>query len=1068
VAGLSEAVSPRSGDCPELLSEQTRQLYAALPSVLVITLVVALLLVGMHWQMRPAAWLLGWLGGYGVLSALRLWLLQAYRKRAPVAETAVVWYARFRALSILSALFWGAGAWLFFVPDAPGHRALLAFVIAGLGAGGVVNLAPRWQCAWLFILPALVPYAVRFALLDEPLANEIALFIAVYIVALLAMSLQFSRSIVRHIREGLERAEQAEASRREHQRYQSLVESTRAIIWEGDAETFAFTYISPEAEQLLGYPAKRWVGGKDFWVNHMHPDDRDWAPHYCRLSTERLTDHVFDYRMLAADGRTVWLRDVVKVMVRDGRAEKLVGVMIDISELKQAEQEAEYVSGLQRLVVSVSRDLVGTYGDDLTPVFDPMLERLGHVCRVDRAYLIKFDTALETFTNTHEWVADGVSRQMHTMQAAPTGEIPRILETLAARRPVHITDVAALGEDWAGERVLLSGQDIQSMICLPVHAGERLIGLIGFDAVTRKRRWSDEEAAVLQVLGDLIGAVLERRLREKQLRNSERLRVYAESLAGMGSWEWEVGSEDFHASEEWRRVTGCGDGPLSRTRVLELTPADERPRVEARLRASVERGETYDIEHRIVRPDTRELRWVKVHAEYIERPEQPAMLRGFAQDITERKRAEEKLFELAHYDSLTGLPNRLLVVDRLQQALKRARREHDQVAVLFLDLDQFKRVNDTQGHDAGDEALVLAARRLQGLFRERDTVARIGGDEFVILLEQFRNISEIIAASGKVLDAFREPFSISGREFTLTASIGIAVSPHDGTRAWDLMRHADTAMYHAKHGGRDGYQFFTRSMNEQLNRQLKIEQALRGAVARGEFSVAYQPLYRLADRVCVGAEALLRWRHPELGEVAPPEFIAVAEQAGLIAELGWFVIDDALERVAGWRRRRPAFCVSVNVSPRQFRDARIAEYLAAALDRAGLEGDALELEVTEGLLLSGRREVHHALKTLRARGVGIVMDDFGTGYASLSYLRDYPFSSLKIDRSFICNLEGDPRNRQLINSALRLGRALEMKVVAEGVETEVQLDTLFELGCELAQGFLLGRPMPAAEFEALL
>jgi len=593
---------------------------------------------------------------------------------------------------------------------------------------------------------------------------------------------------------------------------------------------------------------------------------------------------------------------------------------------------------------------------------------------------------------------------------------------------------------------------------LPIQHGEHLIGLIGFDAVRQERAWRDQEVDVLRVLANLVGAALNHSAMEQRLRASESLRTEAESMAAMGSWEWRIGSESFHASAEWRRVFGCGDAPLTRTQVLELTPEVDREPVALALADSIENHQPYETEHRIIRPSDGKQRWVKVHAELFE-DDDGCMLRGFAQDISDRKRAETKLFELAHYDSLTGLPNRLLVMDRLQRVLKRARRNASEVAVLFLDLDQFKKVNDTLGHDAGDLALIEAAKRLVHVVRDGDTVARIGGDEFVIVLDEYTSLGDVIAVATKVLDAFRLPLQVNGREFTLTASIGAAVSPHDGSSAPDLMRNADTAMYHAKHSGRDGFQFFTASMNESVRRQLELEHALRGAIDRGEIRVAYQPLVQLPERRIVGAEALLRWTHPELGYIPPDEFIDVAEQSGLIGELGDFVFRNVLVRLVEWRRLRPDFFVSINVSPRQFRDLDLAERLIEELDQAGLVGAAVELEVTEGLLLSGRSELMESLERLRDHGVGLVMDDFGTGYASLSYLRDYPFSSIKIDRSFVEGMDSDSRKRKLVTSAIRLARALDLTVIAEGVETREELEVLLTEKCDLAQGFLFSRAM---------
>ncbi|MDT8450605.1 MAG: EAL domain-containing protein [Wenzhouxiangellaceae bacterium] len=1052
-----------------ILAEQTRRLFASLPVALASTVVLAAVLVAVFWPVRSHEVLLGWLAALALVGFSRFGLWLAYRKTSPPAAFARRWNFRFVLLTALAGLVWGAGAWVFLSAEPAGQRTLLMFVVAILGAGAVVNLGVRWQCTWAFVLPALAPYAFRIWQLDLPLASGIAAMVVLYICALLWLSLLAARATSRHVRTSLQLADQVERARRQRQRYRSLVESTLAVIWEGEPETLRFTYVSPEAESMLGYPARFWLADDTFWVDHMHPDDRKWAPAYCRRTTEQLRQHTFDYRMIAADGRVVWLRDVANVLVEGGRAVKLVGAMIDITELKDAQANREYVSDLQQLIVEASRDFLQEREENLDRILSQTLERIGRRCDADRAYLIRFSSDLETYSNTHEWAAPGIRPEVDQLQDVPSTTIPMLRERLAQRQPVIIPSVAELGGDWAAEKAVFMEQDIRSLLVLPIFTGDRLAGLIGFDAVRAERRWTDDEVAALQVLGDLIGAASTRAEAGRRLRASENLRMYAESLAGMGSWEWEIGSEIFHASDEWRNVTGCGAGTLTREQVLALAPGEERARVENALRNTVDTGRSYSIEHRIVRPDNGEERWVRVVAELSRGGSRAPKLRGFMQDVTERKRAEHKLFQLAHYDSLTGLPNRVLALDRLQQSLKRARRHNCQVAVLFLDLDQFKKVNDSLGHDAGDRLLVDAATRLVGLFREQDTVARIGGDEFLIVLDDFASSSDVIAAAGKILSAFRSPMVVGGREFVLTASIGIALSPHDGNSAPDLMRNADTAMYHAKQAGRDAYQFFTRSMNELVARRLTLEEALRGALDRGELFVEYQPLIRLPERKPVGAEALLRWHHPTLGRVAPEEFIEVAEQCGRIGELGRFVFDQALLAVAGWRETTgEAVSVSINVSPRQFRDARFAERVIDALQTVSLPGEALVIEITEGVLLSGRKEVQHTLKTLRRYGVGIMMDDFGTGYSSLSYLRDYPFTGLKIDRGFVHDLDTSERNRQLVLTAIQLASALGIEAIAEGVETDSELDVLLAHHCRLAQGFLFSRPLRDGAFQQLL
>lgn len=1049
----------------EVLAAQTRQLYAALPSVLVLTAVAAGMLYVIHWPVQDRMLLTAWLAVFFLQVIVRLCLYRAFRAEFPLAEAAGKWYSRFWWTTVLSAVIWGAGAWVFFIEDAPFQQALLAFFVAGLGAGGIVNLAARWQCAWWFLPLALLPYAWRFWEVDQPLSDAIAVFILLFIAVLMTLSRQISRRALDNILRALEQQQLVEQTGRERAHYQSLVESTSAIIWEGRPGSFAFTYISPEAEKILGYPVADWLDDDEFWLAHVHPGDRDWVARYCRKATERGDDHVFDYRMRASDGRVVWLRDVVKLIWENGRPVKVVGVMIDISELKDAQHEIEYVSGLQNLMVESSRRFLQTGEKDFDREMSTTLERIGQWCRTDRAYLIRFSDDLSSYTNTHEWVADGISAEKDNMVDVPGSTLPEMLPRLERNESVVIHDVEKLGPEWESEQEIFQQQSIRSIIVLPIFHGIRLAALIGFDSCSRQRDWTDAEVATLRILADLIGAALEHGATEQQLRASEALRMHAEALAGMGSWEWEEGSEDFHASPEWRNVFGCTRQELTRQSVLAMTPEEDRPRVEAALKLALETGQPYDIEHRIVRADTGEQRWVKVHAELEMTVSGKRRLRGFAQDISQRKQTEGRLVELAHYDSLTGLPNRVLLVDRLEHALKRAERYGSRVALLFLDLDQFKKVNDTLGHDAGDRVLADAAERLAGLFRRQDTVARIGGDEFVIVLEDLENDADITVAAGKVLEAFRTPLRISGQEFMLTASIGIAVAPDDGTSSRELMRNADTAMYHAKSRGRDAYQFFARSMNQRIARQLSLEQALRGAVQRGELTVAYQPLVRLADGAWFGAEALLRWRHPELGQVAADEFIAVAEQSGMIAPLGEFAIETAMQQVSEWRRQSGRdLRLSVNVSPRQFRDPELAHRLLGWCRQHHLPPHLLEVEVTESVLLSGRQQVLTTLELLREAGAGIVMDDFGSGYASLSYLRDYPFTGLKIDRSFIADLAENPRNRKLVVSAIQLGRALGMHVLAEGVENEQQRHILIEEGCELGQGYLFSRPADAATF----
>jgi len=1058
---------------PELESricaEQNRELFQRLDGVLLSSMVGVAVVAIIYWPLRPPGHLLGWVGFYVLVTGARLWLKRAWNADPERNARARTWAGRFDFLTGMSGVFWGSAAWLLVAADAPQQNALLHFVIAAGVATSAVNFALRWQTAWLLSVPALSPFVYRFSTLDAPMAAQTAVMIGIFGVVMLAMSLRLARQHDYGIRQQLQYEHDALYFRAQQQRFRSLVESTRAIIWEGRPGSFEFSYVSPEVEKLLGYPASDWLNDAGFWVEHMHPEDRAWAPAHCEALTRKLQDHAFDYRMIAADGRVVWLRDVVNVISHNGKVQKVVGVMIDITEIKKSEHILKSMSGMRQLMVELSRKFIRSSKPDVDDALSEMLEQIGRWCEVDRAYVIRFTPNHAEYSNTHEWVAPGIEPAIHKLQRMPASTAPNLIAHLKQHKCVLLTDIEALDDEWAAEKDIFREQGIRSLINLPIFSDGVLIGLVGCDSVTRQHAWSQEEASLMQVLGDLLGEALARTGTDGALRESEALRASAETLAGMGSWEWLIEDDTLVVSPEWRKVTGCYCEALRSGDLLQMVHQKDTSTVQAALEATLVTGCSFDVEYRLVRPDDGHQRWVKAHALLMQQEGRPYKLRGFLQDISERRRAQEKLYELAHYDRLTGLPNRVLASDRLGHALRRMRRRDKRLAVFFMDLDNFKKVNDTLGHEAGDRVLVESAKRLRNALREEDAVARIGGDEFVVTVEGFAEVAELRQIAEKILAGFRSAMVVNDREFMLTASIGIAVFPQDGDSVDGLMRSADTAMYHAKHGGGDASEFFTRDMNEEVERQHALEEAMRGTLERGEMMVYYQPVIDLARGRIVGAEALLRWQHPLLGNVGPDEFIPVAEHSGQVKELGEFVLRESLAMASEFRKRIDEdFHVSINVSPHQFRDRVFADTVIATLRHHELPGNALEIEITEGVLLSGIENVHETLSLLQSVGVGVAMDDFGTGYASLSYLRDYPFSSLKIDRSFVMYMDQEPRSRELVVSAIRLAQSLGMKVIAEGIETTRQLRLLREEGCQLGQGYLFSPAVDAEAFDGLV
>jgi diguanylate cyclase (GGDEF)-like protein len=436
---------------------------------------------------------------------------------------------------------------------------------------------------------------------------------------------------------------------------------------------------------------------------------------------------------------------------------------------------------------------------------------------------------------------------------------------------------------------------------------------------------------------------------------------------------------------------------------------------------------------------------------------------GIQRTLEQLSAARERARGLATRDQLTGLANRLCFQDRIVQAVAAARRSQHGVAVMFLDLDGFKMINDTLGHAVGDGFLRAIAQRLSSCLRESDTAARLGGDEFALLLTHLSNEFDAAEVARKVLGSVSIPMALRSRSLVTTASVGISTYPKDGTDPEDLIRKADTAMYQAKQRGRNRYEFFTEEMNSAIRRRAALESRLRKALDHEQFRVLYQPQFDLRRGRVVGVEALVRWQHPDLGLLSPAEFLPAAEEAGLIVPLGEWVLRTACREVASWQQDYSGLRLSVNVASQQFQERSFADVVHDALTKSGLLPDLLELEITEGSLVRSVGVMAQTLRELKQVGVALSIDDFGTGYSALSYLKNLPIDSIKIDQSFVRNLTTDPADATLTETIIRMAQGLNLMTIAEGVETSGQLLLLGSFGCQRMQGYLFGRPMPAKE-----
>ncbi|HEY6262065.1 MAG TPA: EAL domain-containing protein [Nitrospiraceae bacterium] len=566
------------------------------------------------------------------------------------------------------------------------------------------------------------------------------------------------------------------------------------------------------------------------------------------------------------------------------------------------------------------------------------------------------------------------------------------------------------------------------------------------------------------------------------LRSEARL-GFAQRIAKIGNWEWRPDTNQFTASNELCRLMGIRPEDFGGTfdAFLHLVHSEDRDRVEEALKGILRRRVPCNIDHRLVLPNGADVT-VNLQAEAVLDDQMKSLaIHGTAQDITDRKQSEQEIHRLAYFDSLTGLPNRVLFKDRLAQALAHAHRHRIILATLFLDLDRFKVINDTLGHDTGDLLLKSVAERLADCVRHSDSIcrsggeagnhslARLGGDEFTVLLTNLREVQDAGKVARRIVDSLAQSFSIEGREIFVTVSIGIAIFPDDGDSVDVLLKNADTAMYHAKEHGRNNAQFYSNTFNAAAHERLILEGELRYAIVREEFVVYYQPQIDLQTGGIIGAEALVRWQHPQRGLLPPAEFLPAAIDTGLIRAIDEWVLRTACRHNQTWQLcGKVPVHISVNLSHSLFHSKTLVSVVDEALRQTGLMPACLKLELTESIAMRNVDASIVLLTTLRAMGVQLSVDDFGTGYSSLSYLQRLPINMVKIDQSFIQEILTQASPVPIVRAIIAMAHSLSLQVLAEGVERETQRTVLLELGCDQAQGYIFGRPMPEEAFAALL
>ncbi len=937
-------------------------------------------------------------------------------------------------------------------------------------------------------------------------------------------------------------------ARAEAERFRKTIEGTNAVAWEFDPATGLCSYVSPQAELLLGFPLNAWAQ-PGFWRENIHPDDRSFVIEFFRAQTELGYDHELEYRMLHADGQTVFVRDMRTVHRKpDGGIDRISSLLINLSVHKATEaaledSEARFRSTFEQAAVGIAMcSLAGRYSR--------VNRRFTEISGYSEADLLQMDFR----ELLHPDDAPRVDAQLVTLAGSEREVIA--LEIRIRRRDgglvwvaMTVSVVRALSRDPSQYMVVIediSGRKQTEAVLRESEARMRTIvssideGIVMRDAAGDVVVCNDAVAQIYDIAPDQIAkfrldsGLIDFVFADGSARAPETLPPMRALATGTPVADMVA----FRAHDGEIRTLWVKSSPLQRDEdpfphavVTTITDMTQRLQAEAELRLaasvfenSVEAIVVAGADRNIVRAnpafstvtgfDVREViglglpdvtgsrhetgffegvwrcierdgfwqgevwntrkngkafpAWLSISS-VRDHDGQISHYVAVFSDITERKANEARIAYLAHHDPLTGLPNRALMQDRLSQSLARAHRERTMVGLLFLDLDRFKMINDSLGHHAGDRLLQQVAERVRTCVRDSDTICRQGGDEFIIVLNDMPNTRAPARVAEKILGSLAEPFDVDTHRIGTSFSIGIAVYPNDGRDPESLMKNADTAMYHAKESGRNTFRFFTEAMNANALERLQLESALRQALERNELTLYYQPQVSLKDGMVVGAEALLRWQHPQRGFISPARFIPIAEESGLIVPIGRWVLREACRQARAWEKQGlPPIMMAVNMSALQFRRDNVVAMVREVLEETGHEPDRVELELTESLLMENAGEVLSTIQQLKGLGVRLSIDDFGTGYSSLSYLKRFAVDRLKIDQSFVRDVPVDSDDAAIVRAIIQLGEALKLDVIAEGAETIAQVEFLRREGCTEAQGYYWCPPVPPGVFESML
>lgn len=868
----------------------------------------------------------------------------------------------------------------------------------------------------------------------------------------------------------LERSQ--EISSREMQELYGRIEEAQRITGLGNWSFDRVTGIgqwSTECLRIFGQEPQFVMPTYRQFCRQVHRDDRIDLKDRVEAALHDGKDFEIEFRYLLPDNEMHWVRAIGEpVKNESGKVTRLHGTVMDVTRRKLVELRQSMEHTVTRLLADAD------YPDEVMPeIIQTVCETLGWVCGA----LWKLDRPSASLLRSATWSSPNLMIEDFFRNSKQVVKLPAcgglIGRTLHDAEPVWITDVTQDAAFPRAAAALESG--LHAAFAFPIQAGGEVIGIMEF--FTKQVQEADPQILrSAHFIGRHIGQFFQRKQAEDALRESE---AHFRSLVEQASDSFFVHDVDGNFLDVNQR--GCDSLGYSCQELLRMSIADidlDLSIGELKyLRDQITGHNPIALESRYRRKDGT-IFPVEIRMGPIEIDGQRHLL-SLVRDVTERKELQDHIQHLAYHDPLTNLPNRTMFNRHLSHAIARAQRHQKGMAVLFIDLDRFKNINDTLGHDAGDRLLQEMAQRINACLRNadvvarldlpQDMVARLGGDEFVVLIEDVTDVGHVSHIARKILATMVKEFPLDDQLIHITASIGISTFPEDGRNEFSLMKHADIAMYRAKDKGKNNFQFYSAQMDLHSAELLALESGLRRALERNEFVLYYQAKVETKTGRITGVEALVRWQHPNLGLVSPVHFIPLAEESGLIVPLSHWVLREACNQSRAWQKQGlPPLHIAVNLSARQFSDENLLADTLRIVQEVGMDPTLLELEVTESMMMYNTEKSVQILEEFRNMGIRIAIDDFGIGYSSLSHLKQFPIDIIKIDRSFIKDIPGDESDEAITDAIIAIGKSMKIKVVAEGVETAKQLQFLCDRGCDEIQGYFFSRPVPAKDFAKLL